>query len=73
METWIGIASTLNVVLLGWLMLQISEIKKDMKDKASVTDLNKCRKDCHEEQQDIWNRVNLHKHTDDTGEVVLPR
>jgi len=73
METWIGVASTLNVVLLGWLALQISEIKKDMKDKASVNDINKCRIDCHEEQQDIWKRVNLHKHTQDTGEVVLPR
>lgn len=72
METWIGVVSTLNVVLLGWLATQINSIRNDMKDKVDLKDLEKCRIDCHSEQQDIWQRVNKHKHTD-TGEVVLPR
>ena len=72
METWIGAVSSLNVVLLSWLAWQINSIRKDMKEKADLKDLEKCRVDCHIEQQDIWQRVNKHKHTD-TGEVVLPQ
>jgi len=72
METWIGAVSSLNVVLLSWLAWQINAIRKEMKDKVDLRDLEKCRLDCHTEQQDIWQRVNKHKHTD-TGEVVLPQ
>ena len=72
METWIGIVSTLNVVLLGWLALQINEIKKEMKDKANIKDIDKCRRACDNEQKETWERVNRHKHSN-TGEVIIPQ
>jgi len=52
---------------------KVDKMNDKLGSKANISDIDKCRTDCHKEQKSIWERVNIHRHTTDTGEVVLPR
>lgn len=61
MEALIGIVGTFNILLLSWLSIEVRAIRKDLSKKVDKGYLEQC-----------WDRVNHHKHQEDTGEVVIP-
>lgn len=67
----ISIIGTLNVVMLGWLSVEVRSVKKDLKGKVDEQSLEECKINCHREYGSIWKRVNSHAHTHPNGKVVI--
>lgn len=62
--------TTLILIVMGWIVVEVRAINDKLDSKVDVHDLDACRKGCHGEHKQIWERVNRHGHTEG-GKVTI--
>ena len=59
----VGILSTFIIALLGVLIANTNEIKRDLKEKVNREDCSERHKLLREEGGELWHAINTHGHT----------